>query len=108
MSLADRGTIDFFVADSYRGATRCNDESVPRMVCLPQASFPLGVAQSQTDARIGWRSPTGKWGVSAYGSNLFDKRYVNGINGITAAVFGTPISSVNPPRRYGVELHAAF
>ncbi len=108
VTLADRGTIDFFVADSYRGATRCNDESVPRMSCLPQASFPLGVAQSQTDARIGWRSPTGKWGVSAYGSNLFDKRYVNGINQITAAVFATPIASVNPPRRYGVELHAAF
>ena len=76
--------------------------------CLPQATFPYGVAQNQTDARIGWRSPAGKWGVAAYGSNLFDKRYVTGINNITASVFGTPIASVNAPRRYGVELHASF
>ncbi len=106
--LADHGAVDFFIADSYRGATRCNGESQATRTCLPLASFPLGVAQSQTDARIGWRSGNGKWGIAAYGSNLFDKRYVTGINGITAAVFGTPIASVNAPRRFGVELHAAF
>jgi len=108
VSLADRGSIDFFVAQSYRGATRCNGESQATRVCLPQASFPLGVAENQTDARIGWRSAKGKWGVSAYGTNLFDKRYVTGINNITASTFGTPIASVNAPRRYGIDLHAAF
>jgi len=106
--LGDRGTVDLFIADSYRGATRCNGESQATNACLPLASFPLGVAQSQTDARISWRSASGKWSVAAYGSNLLDKRYVGGINRITADVFGTPISSVNAPRRYGVELHAAF
>jgi iron complex outermembrane receptor protein len=106
--LADRGAIDVFVSHSYRGETRCNGESQATRACLPAASFPLGAAQDQTDARIGWRSANGKWGIAAYGSNLFDKRYVTGINGITALVFGTPIASVNAPRRYGVELHAAF
>jgi iron complex outermembrane receptor protein len=108
VSLADRGSVDVFVAHSYRGATRCNGESQLTRVCLPQASFPLGVAENQTDARIGWRSAMGKWGVSLYGTNLFDKRYVTSINNITASTFGTPIASVNPPRRYGIDLHAAF
>jgi iron complex outermembrane recepter protein len=108
MQLADHGSIDVFLAHSYRGATRCNGESLATRVCLPQASFPLGVAQNQTDARIGWRSAAGTWGASLYGTNLFDKRYVTGINGISATVFGTPIASVNPPRLYGVDLHASF
>lgn len=108
VSLVDHGSIDLFLAHSYRGATRCNAESVATRGCQPQATFPYAVAQSQTDVRIGWRSATGKWGVSAYGSNLFDKRYVTGINNITGSVFGTPIASVNAPRRYGVELHASF
>ena len=108
VSLGDRGSVDFFLAHSYRGETRCNGESQATRTCLPQASFPLGVAENQTDARIGWRSVAGKWGVSLYGTNLFDKRYVTGINNITASTFGTPIASVNAPRRYGVDLHAAF
>lgn len=108
VALLDSGSVDVFVSHSYRGETRCNGESVATRVCLPQASFPLGIAENQTDARIGWRSTTGKWGVSLYGTNLFDKRYVTGINNITASTFGTPIASVNPPRRYGIDLHAAF
>lgn len=108
VALLDSGSIDLFVSHSYRGATRCNGESQATRACLPQASFPLAVAENQTDARIGWRSAQGKWGVSLYGTNLFDKRYVTGINNITASTFGTPIASVNAPRRYGIELHAAF
>jgi iron complex outermembrane receptor protein len=108
ISLSDRGAVDLFLSHSYRGATRCNAESHATRACLPDASFPLGVAQNQTDARIGWRSADHKWGVSVYGSNLFDKRYVTGIGSLTADVFGTPTASVNAPRRYGVELHAGF
>ena len=47
------------------------------------------------------------WASKLYGTNLFDKRYVTGINNITASTFGTPIASVYPPRRYGIDLHAA-
>jgi iron complex outermembrane recepter protein len=105
---ADGSGLDLFLVNGYRGAVRCNDESVATKTCLPQAPFALGVSQNITDGRIAWHSATGKWGVSVYGSNLFDERYVTGINSITAATFGTPIASVNAPRRYGVDLHAAF
>jgi iron complex outermembrane recepter protein len=100
--------IDLFIATSYRGATRCNTDALATKTCLPAAAFSLGGSQTITDARLGWRSASGKWGASLYGNNLFDKRYVTGINQITAATFGTPIASVNAPRRYGIDLHAAF
>ncbi len=39
---------------------------------------------------------------------LFDKRYVSGVNNISASVFGTPYANVTPPRTWGVELRAKF
>ena len=106
--LDNNGSLNFFVGQSYRGATRCNSESQATLSCLPAAPFSYGQAQNTTDARIGWRSASSKWGVSLYGTNLFDRRYVTGIDTITAATIGTPYALVNPPRRYGIDLHAAF
>lgn len=106
--LSNGSSVDFFLASSYRGSTRCNADALATKTCLPAATFSLGGSQTITDARIGWRSASGKWSASVYGNNLFDKRYVTGINQITAATFGTPIASVNAPRRYGIDLHAAF
>ena len=108
IAFADGSSVDFFLAFSYRGSTRCNADALATKTCLPAATFSLGGSQSITDARIGWRSASGKWSASVYGNNLFDKRYVTGINQITAGTFGTPIASVNAPRRFGLDLHAAF
>ena len=108
VKLSGGDSVDLFIAQSYRGATRCNGESQITFTCLPQGSFPLGVAETQTDAKLTWRNPTGKWGWALYGTNVFDHRYVTGIDNITASVFGTPQASVNAPRRYGVDVHAAF
>jgi len=106
--LSGGSSVDVFLGSSYRGATRCNADAVKTKTCLPAANFSLGGSQTITDARLGWRSADGRWRASLYATNLFDKRYVTGINQITAATFGTPIASVNAPRRYGVDLHAAF
>ncbi len=108
LPLPGGSSVDLFLATSYRGATRCNADSVASKGCLPAANFRYAGSQTITDARLGWRSASGRWGASVYANNLFDKRYVTGINGITAATFGTPFASVNAPRRYGVDLHAAF
>lgn len=108
VSLDGNGRLDFFAGQSYRGATRCNSESRATFSCLPAAPFSYGQAQNQTDARIGWRSAHNNWGVSLYGTNLFDQRYVTSIDTITAATIGTPYALVNAPRRYGIDLHAAF
>jgi len=108
IALPDGSQVTLFLAASHRGATRCNADAVATKSCLPAAHFPLGVAQTLADARIGWQNAGGKLGVSLYANNLFDKRYVTGINLITASTFGTPIASINAPRRYGIDLHAAF
>ncbi|MBS0374104.1 MAG: TonB-dependent receptor [Proteobacteria bacterium] len=104
----DGSGVDIFIVHSYRGAVRCNDESLATKTCLPQAQFPLGVAENITDARVAWHSPTRKWSVAVYGNNVFDNRYVTGIGGLVAATFGTPTGSVNAPRRYGLDVHASF
>ncbi len=108
LALSDGSHLDFFLATSYRGATRCNADALANKSCLPAANFPIGTSETITDARVGWKSSNGKWGVSLFANNLFDKRYVTGIDQITAATFGTPTASVNAPRRYGIDLHAAF
>jgi iron complex outermembrane receptor protein len=106
--LDSRGSVDFFAGQSYRGATRCNSEAQATFTCLPGAPFHLGQAQNQTDARIGWRADKNRWGVSFYATNLFNERYVTSIDTITASTIGTPYALINAPRRYGVDLHAAF
>ena len=90
-------------AYSTRGATPAGENSSKLMSTLAPP-----IAPNHTSMSIGWRSADHKWGASIYGTNLFDKRYATGINGITAATFGTPIASVNTPRQFGIDLHAAF
>lgn len=108
VALSGGSRVELFLADSHRGATRCNADALANKACLPAANFRIGGSQNIADAQISWRSASGKLRAALYGNNLFDKRYVTGINQITAATFGTPFASVNEPRRYGIDLHAAF
>lgn len=43
-----------------------------------------------------------------YANNVFNKRYVTGVNNISASVFGTPHASITHPRIVGIELRAKF
>jgi iron complex outermembrane recepter protein len=106
--LNDYGSLDLWAGQSHRGATRCNSESQATFACLPDAPFNIGKAENQTDMRLSWRDAKNHWGVSLYVTNLFDERWVTGIDSITASTLGTPYALVNAPRRYGVDLHAGF
>jgi iron complex outermembrane recepter protein len=108
LRFADRGTMDFWIGQSYRGATRCNSESQATFTCLPQAPVPIEEAQNETDVRLTWRGAASRWDVSLYSTNVFDQRYITAINAITASTLGTPYAVVNAPRRYGLELRAQF
>ena len=108
MSLANGSRLNFFLAHSYRGAGRCNADSVATRSCLPNAAFAFNGAQNITDMTVHWRSANQRWGASVYVNNLLDKRYIYGVGGIGVSPLGTPVASVNAPRRYGVDLHAAF
>ena len=102
------GDLEFDLSQAYRGATRCNDDSQYQGSCNISPNFRIGSSQQRTDARIGWHSAGDRWGVALYGNNVFNKRYVTGVNNISTSVFGTPFASISPPRMWGVELRAKF
>jgi iron complex outermembrane receptor protein len=102
------GNLQFDVQHAYRGESRCNSDSVLQGNCQISPNFDVDSAQQRTDARLGWTSGDGRWGVAAYVNNAFDKRYVTGVSNISATVFGTPYASINPPRFYGAEVQVNF
>ena len=102
------GAVDVNLQDAFRGRSRCNADSVVQGSCLVTPTFRLGAATNRTDLRIGWSSPTAPWTIALYSNNLFDKRYVTGINNISTSTLGTPNASINAPRFWGVELGAHF
>jgi iron complex outermembrane receptor protein len=57
---------------------------------------------------VQWTAQDGHWGVGLYGNNVFDERYVVGVNNISASVLGTPFANISAPREVGLELNAKF
>lgn len=102
------GNLEFNLSQAYRGRTRCNADSQEQGECTISPNFQIGTSEQRTDARLGWQAAGDRWGVALYGNNLFNKRYVIGVNNISTSVFGTPFATVTPPRTWGVELHAKF
>jgi len=102
------GAVQANLSQGYRGESRCNNDSKLQGTCQISPNFDTGEAQTRTDARLGWTSQGDRWGVAAYVNNLFDHRYVNGINNISTSVYGTPFASITPPRMWGLEFTAKF
>ncbi|ULU26502.1 TonB-dependent receptor [Dyella terrae] len=102
------GDLEFDLSQAYRGATRCNADSQFQGQCNVSPNFKIGSSEQRTDARIDWHAPGDHWGVALYGTNVFNKRYVTGVNNISASVFGTPFATITPPRMWGLELRAKF
>jgi iron complex outermembrane receptor protein len=102
------GNVEFDLSQAYRGKTRCNSDSQVQGQCDISPNFQIGTSEQRTDARLGWSAAGDRWGVALYGTNVFNKRYVTGVNNISTSVFGTPFASISPPRVWGVELHAKF
>ena len=102
------GDLEFDLSQAYRGKTRCNADSQFQGECYVSPNFKVGTSQQRTDARIDWHAPGDRWGVALYGTNVFNKRYVTGVNNISTSVFGTPFASITPPRMWGLELRAKF
>ena len=102
------GNVVFNLSHGYRGQSRCNSDSQLQGNCQISPNFSVGASQQRTDARLGWDAVHERWGVALFANNLFNQRYVTGVNNITTSVFGTPFASITPPRTWGVELHAKF
>ncbi|HEX6832220.1 MAG TPA: TonB-dependent receptor [Rudaea sp.] len=102
------GELDLILQHAYTGKSRCNDDSYVQGNCIITRAFDLNEATNRTDVRIGWSSPTMPWTIALFGTNIFDNRYVTGVNNITATTLGTPFASISQPRMWGVEFGVRF
>ena len=102
--LGESGSLRFSARHAYRGANRCNDGDALQGTCGISRVLNVGESRQRTDLRVSWSSPGDRWTVAAYGNNLFDNRYVTGLNTYGAAVLGVVGAGVTAPRTYGLEV----
>ena len=92
------GSGQFFVTPvwTYKSKHYFEDNNAAFGSTLRQDGY--GVA----NLRVGWRSPQGRWAVTARADNLFDERYLIDA-GNTGGSFGIPTFVAGDPRRLGVQ-----
>jgi iron complex outermembrane receptor protein len=91
---------------NYRGRTRCNDDT-RALQCLRAAAFSTGGGGTRSDLRLGWDSPSRRYGVALIVNNLFDRRYVYNLDG-QGKTSGVPYASISPPRIIALELKGSL
>ncbi|PRC91863.1 TonB-dependent receptor [Solimicrobium silvestre] len=102
------GSINYSLQHAYTGPVRCNADAVAQGACLSTPTFTLGGSTQRTDGRIGWDAGNHKWGVAVYVNNLFNNRYVTGIDNTALTVLGTPAANISAPRIVGMQLHVSL
>ena len=107
-ALGGAGDLALSLRHAYRGKSRCNADSILQGDCTVSPNFDVGAAQQRTDLRLGWNDASHHWRVAAFATNVFDKRYVEGVGNYTTDVFGTTYATISAPRMYGVELEYTF
>jgi iron complex outermembrane recepter protein len=69
------------------------------------AQFGYGLRQDGygiANLRVGWRSPRGRWEITAHADNLFDKEHLIDAGNVGGS-FGIPTFVAGEPRRVGVQ-----
>lgn len=92
------GAGSFFLTPVYQYRSRHYFED-------DNAAFNYGLRQdgySLVNLRAGWRSPHGRWEITAYADNLLDKHYLIDA-GNTGGSFGIPTFIAGDPRRRGLQ-----
>lgn len=98
----------FQAIHSYRSKTRQNADSIAQGNLSATTAFRTGTAQNRTDLRLSWVNSSEKIELGLYANNVFDNRYVNGINNLTAATLGTPFVSLTEPMFWGGDVKFKF
>jgi iron complex outermembrane recepter protein len=98
LTTAPTGAGQFYVTPvlMYKSKHYFEDNNAAFGYSLRQDGF------ATTNLRVGWRSPKGRWEVSAYADNLFDKEYLIDA-GNTGGSFGIPTFVAGDPRRIGMK-----
>ena len=88
----------FFVTPvwSYKSKHYFEDNNASFGYSLSQNAFSL------VNVRAGWRSPKGRWQITGYAENLFDKDHVIDAGNVGGS-FGIPTFIAGDPRRFGVQ-----
>jgi len=102
------GDLDFTLQGAFTGDTRCNADSALQGTCIAALPFKVGGRQTRADFRVGWSSPNVPWTFAVFVNNVFDKRYVTGLNNISTSVLGTTSAGITAPRLWGVEATVRF
>ncbi len=100
--------VAFQVVHAYRGAERSNSESIAQGALSATDVFEVGGEQNRTDLRFTWLSASGRFELGMYANNVFDNRYVTGINNLTAATLGTPFVGITEPMFWGGDFKIRF
>jgi len=102
------GSVNYSLQHAYTGASRCNAASSFQGSCGSFGPIAVGTSTQRTDGRIGWDSGDHNWGLALYARNLFNERYVSGIDNTGTGTLGTPAANITAPRIVGVEVHASM
>lgn len=108
IDLGDHGALRFVARHAYRGSTRCNDGSTLQGDCGISPVLDVGESRQRTDLRLAWTSAQGHWSWALYGNNVFDKRYVRGLNTYGLAPLGVVGATITEPRTYGMEVEVRY
>ncbi|MYM86386.1 TonB-dependent receptor [Rugamonas sp. FT82W] len=103
-TLGGRSSLNF--QGTHSTAQRCNSDTA-RLQCLSTAQLKTGGATSKYDLRLGWDSPSSRYGVALLVNNVFDQRYITSLGGQTEQ-YGAPYAYLTPPRTIAVEFRASL
>jgi iron complex outermembrane receptor protein len=109
--LGDDNDLRFNAEHSYRGHTRCNNDtpSISNISsCNYHLPFDTNAAQSRTDMRVSFLGDKDRFEISAFVNNVFDNRYITGLGGLTAPTFGAVTAEITAPRLAGVDMTIKF
>lgn len=110
--IGSSGSINLHADHSYTSKERLNGQCLAEGTCgtitWGNGSWETGEARNFTNVRVGWTNPDEDWNVSFFVTNLFGNRYRGGASGVTAETFGTPISEIETPSMWGIDVTKHF
>ncbi len=112
-SLSDTaGSITFHADHSYTSARRengqCRADGACGTVTWGTTTWETGEARNFTNARITWANADDDLSVSLFARNIFANRYRGGAGGLAIETFGAPITGVEEPSTWGIDVTARF
>lgn len=106
------GSINLHADHSYTSGQRengtCLAEGTCGSVSWGNGSWETGGPRNFTNVRVGWSNADEDISLSVFVTNLFGNRYRGGASGVTVDTFGTPISELESPSMWGIDLTKRF